>query len=196
MAAVFGIEQLRDLRERGANRRVIERAGMRGAGAVFVEEFAQRGVLCAHFAASRVPEAANLFEHIGERRHAVARFLGEIRACIERSEVVRREEYGQRPAAAATRQRLMGELVNLVDIGPFLTINLYTNKHFVHQPRSRLVFEAFVRNDVTPMAGAVADREQDRLVLCARFGEGLGIPRPPIDRIVGVLAQIRTGFGG
>jgi hypothetical protein len=47
---------------------------------------------------------------------------------------------------------------------------------------------------VTPVTRGVADAQQHGLVLGARFREGLFAPRVPVDRIVGVLQEIRTRF--
>jgi hypothetical protein len=51
-----------------------------------------------------------------------------------------------------------------------------------------------MRHDMAPVAGGVADGEQDRLVFARRFGERLWPPGPPIHRIVLVLEEIGTGF--
>ena len=58
------------------------------------------------------------------------------------------------------------------------------------------VLEALVLHHVAPVAGRVADRQKNRLVLGLRPLERLGPPRIPVDRIVGVLQQIGTGLGG
>src|SRR5207245_7689071 len=47
---------------------------------------------------------------------------------------------------------------------------------------------------MTPVTGAVADAEQDRFVLLARAGQRLRAPRIPVDRILRMLQQIRTGL--
>src|SRR6266511_6095536 len=59
-----------------------------------------------------------------------------------------------------------------------------------------LVLERLPLHHVAPVAGGVADREQDRLVLLARLGQRLGTPREPVDRVVGVLQQVRAGRSG
>jgi hypothetical protein len=47
---------------------------------------------------------------------------------------------------------------------------------------------------VAPVARAVADRNEDGLVLGAGFGERLVAPRVPVDRVGGVLEEVRAGF--
>ena len=58
------------------------------------------------------------------------------------------------------------------------------------------VLERLVRHHVAPVARRVPDRQQDRLVLGAGPGERLLAPRVPVDRVVGVLAQVRAGLVG
>ncbi len=48
--------------------------------------------------------------------------------------------------------------VDLIDVRTFLTVDLNVHEKFVHYGRSGLIVEAFVRHDVAPMAGRVADR--------------------------------------
>jgi hypothetical protein len=57
------------------------------------------------------------------------------------------------------------------------------------------MLEAFVLHDVAPVAGRVADRQEDRLVLPLCPLEGLLAPRIPLHGIVFVLEEIRTVFG-
>ena len=54
------------------------------------------------------------------------------------------------------------------------------------------VLERLVGHHVAPVARRVPDREQDRLVLGPRRGERVLAPRVPVDRVVGVLAQVRA----
>ena len=53
-----------------------------------------------------------------------------------------------------------------------------------------LVLERFALHDVAPVAGRVADAQEDGLVLLARLGEGLLAPRKPVHRVVLVLEQV------
>src|SRR5690606_741804 len=46
---------------------------------------------------------------------------------------------------------------------------------------------------MAPVAGGVAHGQQHRDVAAPRLGERLLTPLPPVDRVVGVLAQVRAG---
>ena len=66
---------------------------------------------------------------------------------------------------------------------------MLTNSSFITRGGG-LVLEALVRHDVAPVAGGIADREQDRLVAALGLGQRRRSPRPPVDRVVLVLEQI------
>ena len=66
----------------------------------------------------------------------------------------------------------------------------------IHDCRHLRIFERLVRHDVAPVAGRITDREKDRFVFLARFGERFFAPRIPIDRIVRVLEKIRRLLAG
>ena len=53
-----------------------------------------------------------------------------------------------------------------------------------------------MRHHVAPVTGGVADAEENRFVITLRLLERLAAPWKPVDRIVGVLEQVRTGFLG
>ncbi len=58
----------------------------------------------------------------------------------------------------------------------------------------RLVLERFALHDVAPVAGRVADAQEDRPVEQLRPGQRVGPPRRPVDRVVGVLEEVRAGL--
>jgi hypothetical protein len=134
-------------------------------------------------------------QHVGEGRQAVARFPGEVGAAEERPLAVVGEEHGERPAAAALGEHLVRDLIDAVDVGALLAIDLDVHEALVEQPRGGLVLETFVGRDVAPMAGGVTDAEMNGLALAAGTFERLASPRVPLDRIVRVLPKVRTGFG-
>ena len=72
---------------------------------------------------------------------------------------------------------------------------MLTKRSFMRRGR-RLVLERLALHDVAPVARRVADAQQDRLVFALRLLERLGTPRIPVDRIVGVLEEVRAGFVG
>jgi hypothetical protein len=47
---------------------------------------------------------------------------------------------------------------------------------------------------MAPVAGGVADREEDGLLVAERLSEGVGPPGTPVDRVVLMLEEIGTGF--
>ena len=49
---------------------------------------------------------------------------------------------------------------------------------------------------MAPMAGRVADGNEYGNISALRFGKGLRPPRPPIDGVIRVLAEVRAGFVG
>jgi hypothetical protein len=57
-----------------------------------------------------------------------------------------------------------------------------------------LALKRLARHDVAPVAGRVANGQEDRLVLGARFSQRLLVPLAPIDGIMRVLQQVRA-FG-
>ena len=59
-----------------------------------------------------------------------------------------------------------------------------------------VVLEALMGHDMAPMAGGIADGEEDGLVLGLGLGEGLLAPGHPMNRIVLVLEEIGAGFVG
>ena len=136
--------------------------------------------------------ATTAVEHLAERRHAVARLRREVGAGEERL-AVRRQEHGHRPAALAGHR--LGRLhVDGVDVRPLLSVDLDADEvpSFSASAVGR-VLERLVRHDVAPVAGGVADREQDRHVALARLRERLVTPLEPVDRVLRVLQQVGAG---
>src|SRR5439155_7379924 len=81
---------------------------------------------------------------------------------------------------------------DLIEVGPFLAVDLDVDKQLIHQRGDALVLEGFVRHHVAPVTGGIPDRKEDRLVLGLRAGERLFAPRVPVDRIARVLEEIRA----
>lgn len=112
----------------------------------------------------------------------------------ERTEV-RGEEDGHGPAAVAGED-LHGGHVELVDIGALFAVDFDVDEEVIHQFGDGGVFEALAFHDVAPVAGGVADREEDGLVFGAGAVKGFGAPGIPVDGVVLVLEEIRGGFFG
>jgi hypothetical protein len=103
------------------------------------------------------------------------------------------EQHGHRPAAAAVH-RLHRLHVDEVDVRSLLAVDLDAHVVLVEDARHLLVLERLALHHVAPVTGGVADREQDRLALAPRALERLVAPRVPVDRVVGVLEQVRAGL--
>ena len=93
---------------------------------------------------------------------------------------VRKTVSGQPPLPVSATHRVH---VDPVHVGPLLAVDLDVDEALVHQRRDLRVLERLVRHHVAPVAGRVADREQDRLVLGPRLRERLVAPREPVDRV-------------
>ena len=139
-------------------------------------------------------ELGDPLQHLREPGPAVARLRREVGAAPE-GLAGRGQEHGQRPAALLAQQR-QRRLVDAVEVGALLPVDLDVDEEPVHQRRDLRVLEALVRHDVAPVAGRVADREQDRLVLLLGPRQGLVPPGVPGDRVVAVLQEIGTGLAG
>ncbi len=192
-AAVGWVERARDPPLRLREQRSGERVGRRLQAGRVVDGIHQAPGLLADVVALRPPGLGHGEQELGERRHAMARLRGEVRPCIE-GLAVRGQEHRHRPAALAGH-RDGGIHVEGVDVGPFLTIDLDVDEVLVHQSRRGRALERLVRHHVAPVAGAVADREEDGPLLSPGALEGLGPPRVPVDGIPGVLEEVRAGLG-
>src|SRR6185437_10674496 len=175
-AAEPRIEVLPESGARGDERTVVEGGG--GAGSIrlrrrdcidFFEYIDESGASSSDLGPMAGVVVRDPREHVPECRQAVARLLREVRAAEERSAVPGREEHRERPAARAARDQVLGDLIDSVDIGPLLPIDLDVDEALVEQARRLLVLEAFLLENRAPVAGGVADGEVNRLV----FGPGL-----------------------
>src|SRR6516162_8600897 len=77
--------------------------------------------------------------------------------------------------------------VNVIYIGPFFTIYFNRDKMLIHQASCVFVLEGFALHDMAPVAGRVANTEQDRLVLLLRLLQGFFAPRVPFYRVMCML---------
>ncbi len=82
--------------------------------------------------------------------------------------------------------------VDAVDVRPLLAVDFDIDEAGVHDGGHAGVLEGLVGHDVAPVAGGVADGQQDRNVSFLGRGEGFVAPGIPVDRIGGVLAQVRA----
>ena len=117
---------------------------------------------------------------------------GEVGAGEERL-LVGREEDGHGPAALAG-ERLHGGHVDAIDVGSLLAVDLDVDEVLVHEAGDLVRLEGLVSHHVAPVAGAVANGEEDGLVLLAGLREGLVAPGVPVDGVLGVLQEVGAGF--
>ncbi len=147
-----------------------------------------------HLLALVAPEAAEQRRQLHHPRPAEARLLREIRP-REEGFARRGQHHRQRPAAAPGHA-LAERHEKVVDGRQFLTVDLHRDEVLVHQARHVVVLEALALHHVAPVAGGVADRDEERHVTRARRREGLLAPGVPVDRVAGVREQVRALLAG
>ncbi len=139
------------------------------------------------------PRLADLLEdrwEAGPPVHVVRREVG----AGEHGLQVGREKHRHRPAALAAVHGHGGRHIDLIEVGPLFAVDLDVDELLVHQRGDRLVLERLALHHVTPVAGGVADAQQDELVLAPRLLQRLLAPRVPVDGVVGVLEQVGAGL--
>ena len=135
------------------------------------------------------PCLADLGEHVGKTGSAKLGHRRIVRAAIERLKF-RGQPDVERPTAAAGGRLHEGH-VNLIDVRPLLAVEFDADKMLVHHLRRRLVLERLALHHMAPVAGRVADAQQDRLFLRLGLVERLLSPRIPVNRVVLMLLQVR-----
>ena len=120
----------------------------------------RRGLL--DFVAPRLPDAPEPRDQLDEPRPAPPALLRDVGG-REEGAPVRRHDDGQRPAAAPGHH-LADAHVDPVDVRPLLAIDLDADEGLVEEGGHGLVLEGFMGHDMAPVAGGVADGEEDRLV--------------------------------
>src|SRR5205809_5227110 len=104
---------------------------------------------------------------------------------------IRGEEDGHGPAT------LLGESlhclhIDVVYIWALLAVYFDGDKMLVHEACNVFVLEGFALHDVAPVAGGVANAEQNWFVFLLGFLQGFFAPWVPIYGVVGVLQQVRA----
>ncbi len=140
------------------------------------------------------PDLLDPLAELDEAEHAGAAVPREVGAGEERAPGGGAEDGHRPPALAGHRLRRLH--VDVVDVRPLLAVDLHVDEAPVHHRRDVGVLEGLVGHDVAPVAGRVADRQQDRHVPLPGGRQRLLAPRVPVDRVVGVLAQVRAGLCG
>ena len=164
----------------------------RALGRNHFQRLVQAPVLGSERVALFQPGVVDALQQFAEADQAMARGRRKVGAGDERRQVGRVQEYRQRPAASAAAENLVGELIDSIEIRPFLAIDFNIDEPVVHLRGDLLVLEALVRHYVTPVTGRIADRQQDGPVGRSRGFQRLGTPRVPVDRVFGMLFQVWT----
>ena len=136
-----------------------------------------------------LPGLLNLLQHLKETGPAILVFWRPVSAPVERFQVGRKENI-QRPAALADHRLDEGH-VDLVDVGTLFAVHLDAHEVGIEIAGHLVVLEGFAFHDVAPMAGRVADAQEDGLVLPVRLGKSFLAPRIPVHRVMLVLKQVR-----
>ena len=150
--------------------------------------------LGAEFRASFFPGLAQAPQDLRKPRPPIA-LLGREVGSAEEGFTLRGHEHGQRPTAALTRH-LDNFLIDVVEVGALLAIDLDVDEALVHQARDGGILERFVRHHVTPVTRGVAHRQVDGLVLFSGSSKRFFSPWIPINRVLGVLLKIGGGLNG
>ena len=108
---------------------------------------------------------------------------------------VRRQKDRHRPAAAPGHEQ-DGVHVDRVEVRALLAVHLDRYEAFVQETPDLGVGEHLALHDVTPVTGGVADRQEDRPALLLRHAQRLAAPGVPVDRVVGVLQEVRARLPG
>ena len=131
-------------------------------------------------------------EHAGEAGHPPGVHGRKVGPAVE-GLTLGGQEHGHGPAAAA-RKGLDGVHVDAVQVRPLLPVHLDVDVVLVHYAGDLVVLEGLALHDVAPVAGRVADAQQDGLVLVPGPLEGLLTPRVPVHGVVGVLEEVGAGL--
>ncbi len=128
---------------------------------------------------------------LGESGASVAIGGGEVGAGVEGLEGRGKPNRHRPPAGAG--HKLRGEHVEFVEVWAFFAVDFDVDEVGIHDVGDVMFFEDFAFHDVAPVAGGVADGEEDGFVFAASFFDGFGAPGMPIDGVVGVLKEVGAG---
>jgi len=145
----------------------------------------QRGALL-------VPGRSHLVKHLAEGRHPVPGHRWKVGDPREGPQVGKQEQVGGPSGIALEREERLD--VDGVHVRAFLPVHLDGHEMGVEESRHLWVREGLMLHHMAPVAGRIADREQDRPVLAPRLLEGLRCPGVPVHRVVGVLQEVGTGL--
>ena len=188
------VEQVSQLVERGPQYRIGERFHTSARCERLVNPVDKLPAAGYHIGAARTEYLGHRGENSGERGQATPVFGREVCAAVE-GRTVRREEDGHGPTAMSGHC-LDSSHVNGIYVWALLAVHLDTDERFIHHGGDFGILEGLALHDVAPVAGGVADAEQDRQVALAGGLERLLAPGIPVNRVVFVLEQIEASFVG
>ena len=81
--------------------------------------------------------------------------------------------------------------VGVINVRTFFAIDLDANKMVIHELAYLNITKCLLLHDMTPVARAVANADQNEFVILLRLFPRLITPRPPIDGILAVLKEVR-----
>jgi len=118
-------------------------------------------------------------------RAVIKRARRKIGAAIERPAFGGKEDI-QWPAAAAG-DGLHGIHIDMVQIGPFLPVDLDIDKMLVHEAGRIGIFETLPLHHMAPVTGCIADTHENGLILLLRLLQRFFSPGVPIHGIMCML---------
>ena len=191
-SAVGRVEAFRQLADGGPDLRLAD-VYTRGGPGLPAQMLGERVRLLGERVPLPFPGLGDPRQQGGETRPAES-IAGRKIGSSEERPLVRREEDGHGPPALAAVCGQRGGHVDVVEIGPLLPVHLDIHKRAIHQGGDGLVLERLPLHHMAPVAGRVADAEEDRRVLRLGPGQRLFSPRVPVHGVVSMLEKIRAGL--
>ena len=132
---------------------------------------------------------------VRDGRQELAQGVGRIVAATVERHALGRQQDAHRPAAP-TGHRDHRRHVQIVEVRALFAIDLDRHETLVQDARHLRIGKRLPLHDVTPVAGRVSDRQEDRPVLFLRLLERFVAPGVPVDRVVEMLQEIRARLAG
>ena len=157
------------------------------------------GRLRQHLRALIAPRQCQPLQQFGKRDAPHARLGRKVCARKERLQRHRIQEHMQRPPATRAplgdrREHLTRRHPHRIQVRSRLAVHLHAHIVAIHHGGDARVLEAFVLHHMAPVAGAVADADEQRHIALPRLGDGRLAPRPPRHGVARVLTQIGAGL--
>jgi len=138
-----------------------------------------------HFTPMSVVIVGNCDENFWKTRHPHPVFWREVSPRMERN-VVWSQKDGHRPSATSGNH-LNRIHIDFIEIRSHFAVYFDIDEPLIHDLGDRLILKRLLLHHMAPVAGGVANAEEDGLILLLRPVQGLFSPRIPIHRVVGML---------